>query len=310
MEFAGKWYIEHPSRTNEFLIWPFGDVHYGNRGCAVGMLKRDVETVRVNPFAFWFGLGDMADYIAPHDKRFDATVVGPDISLEESGGLGAVLCRQVGEILAPIAHKCLGLGIGNHETTYERTTNQNRLHFDLLKSLSDRARTQIPHFGYTAMFDLVFVRNPRRKGIPKPCRIAPLVQGLERHSYRFVVEHGSGAARSRGGKANKLETMAQRFEADICVQGHLHDPDAFPVTRIAANEPCTEAQSRDILLVRTGSYLRTYTQGVLTYSEERGYNPTTLGAKPIHIQPTHRRVWAEIGISKREHAPVESPKGE
>ena len=272
------------------------------------LLKRDVEAVRVDPFSFWFGLGDLADYIAPHDKRFDPAVIGPDIELSELGSLGTILCQRVAKLLYPIAHKCLGLGIGNHETKYERSTNQDRLHFDLLKALSDRARYQIPHLGYTGMFDLIFSRNPHIRGIPRQSRTMPKKVG-DRYAYRFVSEHGSGAARSRGGRANKLETMAHRFEADICIQGHLHEPEAFPVTRIAGNRDCTLAQSRDILLVRTGSYLRTYAQGILNYSEERGFNPTTLGAKPIHIQPTHRRVCAEIGISTRDHEPVESPKG-
>jgi len=301
MQWAGQWYFTHPSRSDEFSIWPFGDVHFGNRGCAIELLKTHIAQVHDDPMAFWFAPGDLADYIAPGDKRFDPAVLGPDIGLESLGNLGRELCSRVGKLFEPIAHKCLGIGIGNHEIKYERATNQDRLHYDLLKHLSDRAGRQIPHLGYTGMFDLIFVRVPRRKTLPKPERICP-VKGHDRRAFRFVVEHGTGASRSRGGKANRLASMAARFEADIGVQGHLHDPDAFPVTRIGANHDCSGPAAKNMMLVRTGSYLRTYQQDVLGYGEIAGYNPVTLGAKPIHIQPTPRKIWAEISVV--DHSPT------
>jgi hypothetical protein len=46
--------------------------------------------------------------------------------------------------------------------------------------------------------------------------------------------------------------------------------------------------------VISGSYLKTYAQGVTTYGEQKGYEPTSLGAAWVQIHPESRRLEAPV----------------
>jgi len=301
MEVAGRWYITYPSRACQFSIWPIADVHYGNRGCAVNVWQRDIDAIAADPYALWFGLGDLGEYIAINDPRFDASVISEDMTPADLGDLGYVLGTRIRDRLSPIAGKCLGMGMGNHEMRYYREKEQTHLHYWLLQEMAQAAGHAVPNLGYSAFFDLIFVRSPRTKGVtisrtvPKSVHFSEdKKNGCGRFRLRFVTHHGAGAAQSRGGKANALVRMATRFDADVYVQAHNHTPDAQPVSTIGANEKCNSIIERRRLMVRTGPYLRTYAQGVTGYGERAMYEPTTLGAKPIHIIPDKRTFFATV----------------
>jgi hypothetical protein len=46
--------------------------------------------------------------------------------------------------------------------------------------------------------------------------------------------------------------------------------------------------------VISGSYLKTYAQGVTSYGEQKGYEPTTLGAAWVAIKPQTRDIWGRV----------------
>ena len=297
MEVAGKWYIQFPSRTDAFSIWPMADVHFGNRGCAVKVWQRDIDAIAADPRALWFGLGDLGEYISIDDPRFDAAVIDENTTPEQLGDLGYLLGTRIRDRLKPIAAKCLGLGLGNHELRYYREKEQTHMHHWLLQEMAHAAGHMIPNLGYSAFFDLVFIRNPSVKR-PILTRTTPLFKGrsdtLSRYSLRFIVHHGAGTAQSRGGKANALARMAALFDADIYVQAHNHTPEAQTASTVGADPHCRKLTERRRLLVRTGPYLLTYAHGVTGYAEQRMYETTSLGAKPIHVLPDKRKVWATV----------------
>jgi len=283
MEACGQLYLPYASRTDEFRIWPIADVHYANRGCSVDKWKADIEAIHDDPFSFWFGLGDLGEYISIDDKRFDPRVIGPDVDVSDLGDLGAFLCDRI----------------------YYRVKEQLRMHGHLLKMMGRRARRPIFDLQWASMFDLVFVRTPRRKTLPRLSLEHPKAKGDRGTStiVRFAAEHGTGCSRTRGAKTNKLMSMKDRFDADVYVQAHLHTPQVEPWTTVGADQACRHITAKNRLLLRTGPYLRTYTEGVLTYGEQGGYESTTLGATPIHIQPDRRRVWAKVGVTLSEDEP-------
>jgi len=308
MEACGQLYLPYASRTDEFRIWPIADVHYGNRACSVDKWKADIEAIHDDPFSFWFGLGDLGEYISIGDKRFDPRVSGPDVDVSGLGDLGAFLCDRIFDYIHPIAHKCIGLGIGNHELKYYHLKEQLHMHGYLLKRMGRRARRAIFDLQWASMFDLVFVRTPRRKRPPCLSLEAPAKQGFTRSVVRFAVEHGTGCSRTRGAKTNKLMSMKDRYDADVYVQAHLHTPQVEPWTTVGADQACRHITAKNRLLLRTGPYLRTYAQGVLTYAERAGYESTTLGATPIHVRPDRHRIWAETGVTLSEDEPDEKEK--
>lgn len=285
MEAAGKRYIIHGSRLSEFTLWHFSDLHLMNRGCAEGRIKKDVETVRKDPYAFWLGGGDYVDFIGYQDKRFDPDAVAEDVTVKELGDLGRVGMTKARDLFAPIKDKGLGLLLGNHEKKYALHTEHESLHGWLCEELG------LPNLQYCAFFDLVFCR---KGGVKKPRLETRVEPGSARTQFRVFAHHGAGYATTPGGKLNKLITAMNSFDADLYFLGHVHDKIARREPAIGANAGCTELEQRDRLGMIAGSYLKTYERGYTSYGEQRMYRPVSLGAAVARIVPETRTLSAEV----------------
>jgi len=291
MQAAGTRYIWHGSEADSFRIWNLSDLHLGAKGCAEGDIRRDVQKIQDDPYSFWLGGGDYADFIGYSDKRFDPDAVAEWINVKDLGNLGRKCMERVRDILAPIRDKCLGLLIGNHELKYEIQTEQESLHHWLCQELA------VPFLGYSCLFDLRFCTA---QGLKKP-RLADSVpprRGEHRHSksntFRVFAHHGAGYATTPGGKLNKLIAAMNTFEADLFFLGHVHDQTGRREPVLGANGDCTQLEHRDRLGLVSGSYLKTYNQGTISYGEQKMYRPTCLGAAVARIHPMSRKMEAAI----------------
>ena len=282
MQAAGKRFIWHGSRSDIFRLWNLSDLHMMAKACAEGKLRRDRDEIRDDPFSIWHGGGDYCDFIGKGDKRFDADAVADWVKVSDLGRLGTVGYRAVRDLLFPIAGKCMGLIEGNHERHYALANEQASLHDWLCTEL------EAPNLGYSAIYDLVFclttgVRAPRvMQGPPS--------KSYRRQEFRIFVHHGSGFATTKGGKINRLQNFINDFEADVYFMGHVHDQMGTTGTRIGADKDCTKLVEITKPAVISGSYLKTYAEGVTTYGEQRGYKPTTLGAAFVTIKPDSREL--------------------
>ena len=66
------------------------------------------------------------------------------------------------------------------------------------------------------------------------------------------------------------------------------------LTPLCADADCTKIRNRTRLGVVSGSYLKTYAQGVTSYGEQKGYEPVTLGAAWVKINPETREMWGRV----------------
>ncbi len=286
MEAAGKRYIVHPSRSDELVIYDLADIHDGNRACALSDFKRDRDRIRDDPNAFWVGGGDYGEYISVSDRRFASQTVAEWITVEDLGHLGSTIRKHIRDLFQPIKHKCLGLLLGNHEISYARAKEQEDMHSWLCVSLG------VPNLGYCALLDIVFVRKP---GCKRPRLVATAPgKGHTSQTFRLFLHHGAGYAQTEGGKINKLVQFMRNFDADIYMVAHVHDQTGKRVIEIAADSACTKLIDRQRLGIITGSYLKTYAQGVTGYGEIKGYRPVPLGARFVSIRPETREMKAEI----------------
>ncbi len=286
MQASGKRYIIHGSRSDVFTLWNLADLHWMSRACAESKVRADVKRIADDPNAFFLGGGDYVDFIGYSDKRFDPDAVAPWVSIKDLGNLGEVGMRQIRDLFAPIKHKCLGLLIGNHEKKYELHTEHEGLHGWLCTELV------VPDREYCALFDVVFVRDPKQK---RPVlRMAQPTGGNTRESFRVFAHHGAGYAQPPGGKLNRLIQFMNSFDATLYFAGHVHDQNARREPVIGADADCKNIVAKVRLGVVSGSYLKTYAQGTTTYGEQRGYRPTTLGAAGVQIRPETREIWAEV----------------
>jgi predicted phosphodiesterase len=283
MQAAGKVYIFYPSRGDRINLWNFADLHYGNRGCAYDRLIKDRDHILADENSFWVGGGDYADYIGMGDKRFDPRVL-EGIGVADLDQLGHIQTQHIRDLFAPIKHKCLGLLFGNHEAKYMRTFQQFSLHQWLCTELG------VPNLGYSALLDIVFTR-----GQCETPRLSRKPSGkTTSRTFRLYIHHGAGGAQTPGGKMNRLLKFMSDFHADIYMIGHVHDVIAKRRVTLAANSTCNEIIERQSIGIVTGSYLRTYTQDVTGYGEEKGYSPVPLGATYVEIHPATGELRASV----------------
>lgn len=282
---AGTRYISYPSRADWFTIWNLSDLHYGNKACAVDRLKEDVERIRRDPYSFWFGGGDYAEYISFRDRRFDAETITADLQIKDLGRLGRVLTERVRDILMPIRGKCLGLLYGNHENSYARENDQRDLHGWLCTELG------AANLDYSAFVDVAFCRLG---GTPRIHAERPVKEGGETTGYRFYLHHGAGCAVTPGGKLNRLIQFMHAFDADIYMIGHVHDKKGQRLVRMGVDRYCNKIVAKESLGIISGSYLKTYAQDVTSYGEIRGYSPTALCAAFVRVRPNTRDMKGEV----------------
>lgn len=292
MEAAGQRIIWHGSQTDEFKIVYFSDLHLMAKACAMKQIIQQRDEILNDPFTFWIGGGDYGEFIGFQDHtRFDPDAVDEGVTVADLARLGKVTYEKVRDIFAPIKHKCLGLIVGNHEKQYMRRMQQEDLHSWLCTELG------VANLGYSCFMDLVFCRAAGWDG-PELMSKRPPRRGAHRHNgtetFRVFCHHGAGAAQTKGGKINRLVKFMENFEADIYFMGHVHDQMGARLTPLTANKDCTEITHNTKLGVISGSFLRTYCQGVTTYGEQKGYAPVTLGAAWVRVKPFTRELWGRV----------------
>lgn len=289
MEASGKRYILYGSRKAEFKIYNISDCHLLNAACNEKALDTDIRAIANDPFSFWIGGGDYADFIGYDDgKRFDPDCVSDKLSIKDLGQLGKRSVEMVRDKFRPIAHKCFGLILGNHEKQYQRRHQQEDLHAWLCTELG------VANLGYSVLFDIVFCRKARTRA-PVYSLESPTEGAESRQSFRVFAHHGAGYAQTPGGKLNRLTEFMKVFDADVYFCGHVHDKVGRRFVQLGADAACKKLTHRVRLGVISGSYLETYKQGKQpSYGEMRGYAPTAMGAAWISITPNTRALSAEI----------------
>ena len=291
---AGKKFIWHSSRSDTFKLVYFSDIHLLAKACAEKEVLRTQQEILNDPFTFWIGGGDYAEFIGFGDtKRFDPDAVSERVTVKDLGRLGKVSYEQVRDLFAPIRSKCLGLIVGNHEKQYMRRLQQEDLHGWLCTELG------VADLGYSCFMDVVFVRVTGTGKVVTPtlCTSAPgrgKTHSDKSETFRVWCHHGAGAAQTKGGKINRLVSFMRNFDADIFFMGHVHDQMGARLQVLEANADCTKLTNRTKIGVVSGSYLKTYAQGVTSYWEQKGYEPTTLGAAHVQIRPDTREVWGRV----------------
>jgi hypothetical protein len=288
MEAAGKVFISYPSHSASIELWGVGDIHLGNPSCDQKKLASDIRTIQETPNAFWIGLGDYGDYVAPGDKRFDPSCLDRE-ALLHVGDLGHHISQRVRKLFEPIKHKCVGLLMGNHETKYNTQFNQQSAHGWLCTELG------VPNLGYCALFDIVFQKRTKQPYTLSYDRLVKRGESYGHASIQFRVcgHHGAGGSTSSGGKLNTLISLMQTFDADLFWMGHVHQRMAHPDVQIGADPSCKHIVQKVRYGCISGSYLRTYAQGICGYGEQKKYKPTTLGAARMRITPINREVLIE-----------------
>lgn len=249
------------SKSDEFTLYPIGDIHLGAKACDVPALARTVERVRADRNARWIGMGDYAEHITISDKRFDLKTIDPRY-LPELDDLPAACVRDLVGILSPIRDKCLGLVVGNHEESL-RLRNSHNVHGALCVALG------AANLGYDSIVRWTFKRSSHAAA-----------------TIKILASHGTIAGRRNGGKVNRMEDVASNFDVDVALFGHGHSQ--LAAERIELSVPSSgrmRLQEKKKVFMMTGTYRRNHTEGTLDYGEKAGFAPVPIGSPRIRIRP-------------------------
>ena len=271
-----------PSETQR--ICGVGDIHLGGRGCHTRLLQETIEKIKIDPNAYWIGMGDYANFQNFKHPYFTAGDIDPTLTVADMGDFAATMQREIYKYLSPIKDQCIGLLYGNHELDYMTRNYDEGWHRRFCDSLG------VPDLGFTCLFEVVFqdINSKKKKG--------KKTVYTKQYLYRVFATHGSGSAVSPTGKINRLLKYMNEVctTADIYLMGHVHTLDHCPDVKLDISPDGKHLIERRRLGVITGSYLKTYhLEGLASYGERRGYAPTALGSAAITIVPSTVRLGFE-----------------
>lgn len=276
--------LYYPSMTDRFKLWFLSDLHLGAKACAEKLLARHIKEIADDPFAIWIGGGDYIDAIPHHDrKRYK-----PETIAKWALGHTNIVGKQKEYFLdmtAPIASKCMALATGNHEFESDKHY-AGSVYWDMVCGVA--GRKGVPP-GTLALGVEGFIQIAFRLGAHK------LLNGGN-HAWRMTtfVHHGFGGAMLKGGTALTLERLLNRYRCDLLLFGHRHT--LMVVDRQETIPGGQTARLRQSYAVAMPGYLRAYIDPmdegmpVDTYAEQKGMSPQGVGAFPIEIMPSRRKL--------------------
>lgn len=179
------------------------DVHLDDPDHAEDEFKARLKQIKDDPRAVWIGGGDYGSLILPGDKRFGSGghLKGP--WAEHISRLPDYYIERTVEWMQPIADKCAGIAVGNHEATIGRN-----FHRGVGAEVASRLGKPELYLGDRGWSAISF-------------RLYTKVQTVKVFSY-----HGWSAGRLKGRKALQAERDLGAWDADIIFLGHDHQPDA------------------------------------------------------------------------------------
>jgi len=246
--------IKYKYSDSTFRLFCLGDIHAGTIHCVEHEIKRKVEEIKNSKNTYWLGMGDYAEFITPKDKRFDPSLKSI-ADWVEPDNLGHCQTKWLTELFTPIKHKCVGLLYGNHENSI-RIYNHENVQQNLCDTLG------VDNLGYSC-----FLRFHFQKG-----------GNGERHLITGAFTHGSSGAITEGAKLMALMRWMKSMDADIYGYAHLHDYLEKSLSRMYISDTGkSKIKSKVANGVTTGSWFRTYSQGIqASYGETRCYPPTEI----------------------------------
>lgn len=260
------------SRKDKYTLYPIGDIHLGNIGCHEKGLIKLIKEIKNDPNAIFFLGGDLCDCVVPSDaKRFDFNTLPEWMFVGEHSAIKERLCDiataqrdRCVELFEPIADKCIGAIMGNHEYALSKYHNRD-FHSDICSSLNITDLTDC------CIVRLKFKRGGRAKVIT------------------FYACHGNGGGRTAGSEPNHLDKLARNWDVDMVFRGHSHTFCIAPPT-VMGYVPQSGALPDELLqkaklCANWGTFLKSYAQGPSTYTSRANYPMRPMCTVKVELAP-------------------------
>jgi hypothetical protein len=254
-----------------FKLIPFGDIHRDSDMFADGHWNEFLEYAKKQKNALFLGMGDYTDGVSTSER-----IVLGDHNLHDTTktklkdvykGVAKTLVNE----LSFMRGRLIGMLGGNHYFDFGDGDTTDHV---LASALGTK------FLGVCSFIRLSFTFKGRKN---------------QRNSLDIFAHHGKGGGGLPGSTFNTLEKMSTTAVADFYLMGHDHKKGCIPSTpRLILNSSGKNAElnvkEKTPWLGRTGSFLKAYENGRISYNVDAGRSPATLGWIEFEITPRRRVV--------------------
>lgn len=251
----------------------FGDVHRDSPNHALSRWREFLDYAKRQKNAYFFGVGDYIDSMSTSEREsmiraslHESTAV--DL---ENMALGKV--STLAKEMQFMRGRLIGLLNGNHYFSFPSGINSDQKLCEKLGckylGVSTFTRLTLDYKGAKQTFDI-------------------------------WAHHGAGGARLPGGSLNRVDQMREHAEADCYVMGHDHKRAVIPANpRLTLEHDSKRGlrlRERQAWLVRSGSFLKGYENGQVSYNVDAARGPCSLGHAELEI--TWRQTSKDKALSR------------
>jgi len=253
-----------------FKLIPFGDIHRDSDLHADEHWRQFLAYAKKQKNALFLGMGDYTDGVSTSERIVLANEGLHDTTRNTLKDVYKGVSKTLVNELGFMRGRMIGMLGGNH---YFDFGNGDTTDHVLAAALNTK------FLGVCSFIRLSFRFKNR---------------GNRRQSLDIFAHHGKGAGSLPGSTFNTLEKMATTAMADFYLMGHDHKKGCIPSTpRLVLNSKGAGAElivrERVPWLGRTGSFLKSYENGKVSYNVDAGRSPSTLGWIEFEITPRRRQ---------------------
>ena len=190
-----------PSELETLEIHTFADEHIGDKFCDMKDIQRRIDYVKNTPNAYCVLNGDLLNNAT---RGSVSDIFSDTLTPMQQVDRGM-------ELFAPIKDKVLAVTSGNHEL---RTYKNEGIDLSYIMAREMRIEDKFGSEGVLLYVRFGLLNHRRSAG--------------RKIQYKVYMTHGSGGGRRVGAKANRLEDMANKVDADLYIHSHTHTPLVFP----------------------------------------------------------------------------------
>jgi predicted phosphodiesterase len=240
----------------------FGDVHWDSPNHAKTKWKEALKYFKTLKNSWFLGMGDYLDSTSTSERECLGNISPRmhETFRKDIEALQLAKCEAFSKEIEFMKNRLVGLINGNHYFDFKTGINSDQKIAEMLDTT---------YLGACAFIRLTF-------------KI-----GNQYVTRDIFAHHGAGGSRLIGGSINRVAQMAEGAEADIYVMGHDHKRVASPAqVRLFLSHSSRKGlmlEQREPVVIRSGSYLASYEDGVINYNVDACRPPSSLGHVEVII---------------------------
>lgn len=237
-------------------IIPFGDVHRDSDMHCGTKWREFLAYAKNQKDAYFLGMGDYFDGMSTSEREGLSRSSLHNTTIKNIEKLYSEWIERMSKELDFMRGRIIGMLGGNHFFAFNSGMNSDTV---LCQNLGAR-------FLGVCSFIRLSIETPATRS--------------RNVSFDIFAHHGAGGGSTPGATFNTIERMQQTADADLYLMGHDHKKGcipSFPRLRLMDNAGKLVIRERTPWLGRTGSFLKAYEDGEVSYNVDAARSACALG---------------------------------